>query len=152
DLEIVPASMAYRVVNVTADGNSGRSQRAASESSQGLARQQSEEILRSARKQADEVVQKANKQAEEITRQAQERAVEIQKQASQNVQKQIERNFADAVLSGIGEARPGYARATSKNVSVSVDRRLLTFNGKSYMQYTIQNNSGVDFAYTAVSL
>src|SRR5262249_6048533 len=113
DLEIVATGMAYRVVNVAADGNLTRSQNASSETSQSLAKQKSEEILRNVRKQADEILQKANKESQDVTRQARENAGQILKQASENGQKQIERAFAEAVLTGIGEARASYAHAVS---------------------------------------
>src|SRR5262249_56200721 len=102
--------------------------------------------------QVEGIVKKARRGAEGVSGKADAQAADILKQASQNVQKQMEQSFADALLAGVGEVTAGHVKAVSRSIRISIGRRLFTFNGKSYMQFSIQNNSAVDFTYTAVSV
>ena len=53
---------------------------------------------------------------------------------------------------GLREAKLSNTRAIAKKVVITLDQRMLIFDEKAYLRYTIQNTGDKDFAFTAVSL
>lgn len=158
DLEIVPPHSAYRIVNVsdaaserpgaehpsteTGGGNSGGA----------VAGQRSEDIIRNARQQAQRIIAQAEQRAADVYRQAAEHAAEEDRRSASRAAQEVEHRFVQALMPGIGESRTINVRAAANRVVISLDRRVLKFGDKSYLRYTILNNSTDDFAYTAVAL
>jgi vacuolar-type H+-ATPase subunit H len=163
DLEIVPPHSAYRIVNVIdapterSAGEHPSSEHPATESGGGNsggagAGQRSDEIIRNARQQAQRIIAQAEQRAADVYRQATEHAAEEDRQAAGRADQEVQRRFVQALMPGIGESRTINARAAANKVVISLDRRVLKFGDKSYLRYTILNNSASDFAYTAVAL
>jgi hypothetical protein len=163
DLEIVPSNSAYRIVNVTdsqtdpssgehppAGGGSGGAS-APSTTAAGAA-EHYEETIRNARQQAQRIIAQAEQHAADVYRQATERAAEEDRRAAGRGEQEVQRRFVQALIPGIGESRTINARAAANKVVISLDRRVLKFGDKSYLRYTILNNSSTDFAYTSVAL
>jgi vacuolar-type H+-ATPase subunit H len=163
DLEIVSPRSAYRIVNVI-DGAPDRSagehpsaEHLSTETGGGNAAgagagQRSDEIIRNARQQAQRIIAQADQRAADVYRQAAEHAAEEDRQAATRAEQEVEHRFVQALMQGIGESRTINARAAANKVVISLDRRVLKFGDKSYLRYTILNNSAADFAYAAVAL
>jgi hypothetical protein len=60
--------------------------------------------------------------------------------------------FVRALMLGLKEVRVSNPRIVARRVTVVIDPRVLTFNDKSYLRYTIQNNGDADFAFNSISL
>lgn len=159
DLTVVPMAEAHRVVTVNgAAGNApgrsahGNGQAEDSGNSATRAKQQADELIRGARQQADRIVKQAEQRAGEIDRQALDRAAEAERQSAQRAEKEIERRFLRAVMMGLREIKIGKTRVTYKQVTIALDQTLLTFDEKSYLRYTIQNNGRAEFRYNNIEL
>ena len=152
DLTIVPTAQAHRMVNVTdlapAAEPRGREpekpapdfERLKAEAEQ-QARQKASEILRGAQQQADRKIAEADA-----------KLAEAERLASQRADQEIERRFMQALMLGVREAKVSNTRAISKKVVITLDPRILTFDDKAYLRYTIQNTGDRDFTFTAMSL
>jgi archaellum component FlaG (FlaF/FlaG flagellin family) len=160
DLTIVPTAQAHRMVNVTdlvappsssppASPTEPRPdpekpapdfERLKAEAEQ-QARQKASEILRSAQQQADRKIAEADAKIAEAERLAPQRA-----------DQEIERRFMQALMLGLREAKVSNTRAIAKKVVITIDQRMLMFDDKAYLRYTMQNTGDQDFAFTAVSL
>jgi len=163
DLEIVAAGSANKIVNVTdtapdgsgtdrAPAGTGSDHSGAAGAAGSEPGRHSEEIIRNTRQQAQRIIEQAEQHATDIYRQAAERAADEDKQAAARAQQEVERRFVQTLMAGIGEARTINARAAANRVIIALDHRVLKFGDRSYLRYTIQNNSPADFAYSAVSL
>jgi hypothetical protein len=53
---------------------------------------------------------------------------------------------------GMREMKVANTRAATKRIVLLLDPRVLVFDDKAYLRYTIQNTSDKDFAFTAMSL
>jgi len=161
DLTIVPTAQAHRMVNVTDQVSSAPSssppassteprpdpekptadfERLKAEAEQ-QARQKAAEILRSAQQQADRKIAEADAKIAEAERLAPQRA-----------DQEIERRFMQALMLGLREAKVSNTRAIAKKVVITIDQRMLMFDDKAYLRYTMQNTGDQDFAFTAMSL
>lgn len=160
DLTIVATAQAHRMVNVTdlpATVNSSPApvaerrppgperpppdfERLKAEAEQ-QARQKAAEILRGAQQQADRKIAEADAKLAEAERLAPQRA-----------DQEIERRFMQALMLGLREAKVSNTRAIAKKVVITIDQRMLMFDDKAYLRYTIQNTGDKDFAFTAMSL
>ena len=154
DLQIVPASVAYRVVNVTYKNEppepSSDGDRTAAPS--GGSSAAAEEAIRAARKEADRLIAQAEQEAAAINRDALDRSAQADRTIPEKSDEEISRRFAAAVLAGLPESKAGAVHASVDHVLVAVDKRVLKFGNKYYVHFTIQNNSGEDFAYSEISL
>jgi len=159
DLTIVATAQAHRMVNVTdlaaATGPSAPAadprgldpekptadfERLKAEAEQ-QARQKAAEILRGAQQQADRKIAEADAKLAEAERLAPQRA-----------DQEIERRFMQALMLGLRETKVSNTRAIAKKVVITLDERMLLFDDKAYLRYTIQNTGDKDFAFTAMSL
>ena len=160
DLIIGPVPEAYRVVNVaappTAAPTGTASRRGQQPGDQGddvlnRARQQAAEIEKNANQQAGRIVAEAEQKASDLKRQAAEKAAETERLARQRAD-EIETRFVYALMDGSREIKVNHPHVVAKNVVVTLDRRVIVFDGKSYLRYMIQNNGTEDFAFNAISL
>jgi Conjugal transfer protein len=150
DLTIVPTTQAHRLINITDLAPDQRSsepeksspdfERLKAEAEQ-QARQKAGEILRSAQQQADRKIAEADA-----------RIAETERLAPQRADQEIERRFIQALMLGLRETKVSTIRATAKKIVITLDPRMLVFDEKAYLRYTIQNTGDKDFAFTAVSL
>jgi hypothetical protein len=158
DLSIVAAPQAHRMVNITdiagaanpgtpGDTTSGAGserppdfERLKAEAEQ-QARQKAAEILRGAQQQADRKIAEADA-----------KLAEAERLAPQRVDQEIEKRFVQALMLGMREAKVSNTRAVAKKVIITLDQRVLMFNDRAYLRYTIQNTGDLDFAFTALSL
>jgi archaellum component FlaG (FlaF/FlaG flagellin family) len=103
-----------------------------------------------------EAEQQARQKAAEILRTAQQQAdrkiAEAERMAQLRADQEIERRFMQAMMLGLREAKVSNTRAIAKKVVITLDQRMLLFDDKAYLRYTIQNTGDKDFAFTAVSL
>jgi hypothetical protein len=157
DLSIVAAAQAHRMVNITDVAAATNSNPTAGESggpekpspdferlkaeAEQQARQKAAEILRNAQQQADRKIAEADAKYAEAERLAPER-----------VNQEIERRFVQALMLGLREAKVSNTRAVAKKVIITLDQRVLMFDDRAYLRYTIQNTGDLDFAFTALSL
>jgi vacuolar-type H+-ATPase subunit H len=160
DLQIVPLDQAHRVVNVAADASGTRSAGAqsAADSSEdakktvATAQQQADETVRNARQQADAIMTQANKQASEIYSKALQRAEVLDHQSADRAQQEVEQRFVRAMIQGVREIKSVDSRVVAKKVSLTLDPRVLTFDDKSYLRYTIRNDGDKEFSFNGLSL
>ncbi|HKP84694.1 MAG TPA: hypothetical protein VJZ26_01280 [Blastocatellia bacterium] len=171
DLKIVPPEQAHRVVNVTdaaqtVQANSPEEKHGSSPASnpdpaadppkpapcpdadrikadaEQLGRQKADEIIRNARQQADRITGEAEAKLNEANRQVTDRAAH-----------ESDRRFMQALMLGLREFKINNPRATTKKkVILMLDPRILEFDDKAYLRYTIQNAGSEDFVFSGVSL
>jgi hypothetical protein len=144
DLEIVTAGQAHRVVNVVSS--------APSVPARGPGNAPGKTELDRARNQADEILREARRQAGQIIAEAEARVSDLDKLTSQRAERESERRFAQALMLGLRETRINNPRVAARRVIVALDSRVLTFNDKSYLRYTIQNGSEGDFSFSSIAL
>jgi hypothetical protein len=148
DLTIGPLSEAHRVVNVSvaavspSPGNLRQGERPAGQPDDATirARQQAAEIEKNANKAAERIIAEAEQKAAETERAAQERADET------------ERRFVYAIIDGWRDIKINHPRVASKTVVVILDPKVVIFDHKSYLRYTIQNNGPEEFEFNTISL
>lgn len=158
DLVIVSTPQgAHRMVNVTdlapavspsaTDQRSSEPEKSApdferlkAEAEQG-ARQKAAEILRGAQQQADRKIAEADAKLAEAERLAPQRA-----------DQEIEHRFMQALMLGLREIKVNNTHATAKKAVITLDPRVLLFDDKAYLRYTIQNAGDKDFTFTSMSL
>src|SRR5262245_31898323 len=152
DLQIVAPEQAHRVVNV-AEGSSLRTVAAPSPTVDTPdARHQADETLRKAQQQADQLVAKANQQASEIYSKALQRAEELDRHSAERAQQEVEHRFVRAMIQGVREFKTADTRVSAKGLSLVLDPRLMTFDDKSYLRYTIKNSGDKEVGFSALSL
>jgi hypothetical protein len=135
DLLIVPFAQANRVIHVK--DPAPRRQPVAEDP----APQKSEEIINDARQKAGRIIAEAEQRAGDIDRKAYDRA-----------RLEAKQRFTRALIMGLREAKISAPRALAKGCSITVDPRVLTFDGVSYLRFTLQNSGTTDFAFTAIVL
>jgi len=145
DLEIVPAAQALRVVNINSPRAAEREEQSAPDSRRAETDQQ-------AQQKADEILRKARLDAAKIVSEAEEQAAAVNRQAAERTQTEIERRFTNALMLGVREAKINNPRVMAKKVSITLDPRVLTFDEKAYLRYTIQNGGDSDFEFGGVSI
>jgi vacuolar-type H+-ATPase subunit H len=149
DLQIVPLDQAHRVVNVAGDASVTRTAGAqpAADPSEDAKR-----ILATAQQQADAIMTQANKQASEIYSKALQRAEVLDHQSADRAQQEVEQRFVRAMIQGVREIKSVDSRVVAKKVSLTLDPRVLTFDDKSYLRYTIRNDGDKEFSFNGLSL
>lgn len=160
DLLVVPLDQAHRVVNVAADASvpgtvGAQPGGAPSEGAKKIlanAQQQGDETVRNARQQADAIMTQANKQASEIYSKALQRAEVLDHQSADRAQQGVEQRFVRAMIQGVREIKSVDSRVVAKKVSLTLDPRVLTFDDKSYLRYTIRNDGDKEFSFNGLSL
>jgi len=160
DLLVVSLEQAHRVVNVAGDSSVaapiGPSTAAdcsdAAKKALAAAQHQADDAIRNARQQADAVTTQANKQASEIYGKALQRAEALDHQSAERAQQEVEQRFVRAMIQGVREIKSVDSRVVVKKVSLTVDPRVLTFDDKSYLRYTIRNDGERQVIFNGISL
>lgn len=160
DLLVVPLEQAHRVVNVLPAASSPAASTSSSTNESGeaanktleAAQHQADETIRNARKQADAAISQANKQASEIYGKALQRAEALDRDAAERARQEVEQRFVRAIIQGVREIRSVDSRVVAKKVSVTLDPRVLTFDDKSYLRYTIKNDGEAEVSFSGISL
>jgi len=162
DLEVVPTTQAYRIVSITnapagsaAQGQASSGADQTSEAAQkivSIAQQQADEMLRNARQQADQALAQANQRASEVYAQALKRTEELDRQAAERAQQQVEDRFVRAMIQGVRDIKTNESHTVARKILISLDSRVLTFDEKSYMRYTIKNTGDKEFSFSTISL
>jgi len=162
DLSITTFDKAFRVVNV--DAAEPAPQPAASatptEPATSVANpaltdppRDKDEAIKEAKTQAEEILRSARQQASRIVAEGQQTVDEMQRQALVDAPQQIEKRFVTALLGGLNTIKISNAHVvTQKKVSLRLDKEMYTFEGRTYMRYTIQNSGGEDFVYSQLRL
>lgn len=158
DLQIVGLEQAHRVVNVS-DPPAGHIQTPTalepSEEAKRLitaAQQHANETLGAARQQADHLMAQANQQASEVYAKALQRSEELDRQSANRARQEIEDRFARAMIQGVKEIKSIDSHVVARKVSITLDPRLLTFDERSYLRYTIRNSGDKEFSFTGLAL
>ncbi len=165
DLLVVPFNQAHRVINVldpTFVATSSSANPAATNGNPTVAKEpciseadlekRKAEIEQAAQLKADDIIRKARESAMRITSEAETRAAEIERQSSSRGPQEVEHRFIQAMIGGVQRAEVKTLRAEVKKIVVMLDANMFTFDGKSYLRYTIQNASDKGFAFTAIAL
>jgi vacuolar-type H+-ATPase subunit H len=160
DLLVVSLEQAHRVVNVAGEVSAVRDVggRGAADSPEdakkalGSTQQQADETVRNARQQADRIVAEANQKASEIYGKALQRAEVLDRDSADRVKEAVEQRFVRAMIQGVREIKSADSRVVAKKVSLTLDPRVLTFDEKSYLRYTIRNDGDREFSFNSLSL
>jgi type IV secretory pathway VirB9-like protein len=155
DLTIVSASEAHRVVNVgTPPGQQQPKNEKPADSSPEIiarAREQADEILKDARRQSQQMISDAEQQASTINRQAMDKAASVERLAMQHAE-EIGKKFVYAMMNGLQETKVDNQRVSTKNIVITLNPKVITFDGKSYLSFSILNSGAKEFAFAAISL
>jgi hypothetical protein len=104
-----------------------------------------------ARIRGDEIIRNARQQADRMTGEAEAKLLEADRQIQERADRETHRRFVQALMLGLKEVKLNNSKAvTKKRISMSLDPRLLVFNEKGYIRYTIQNTGEEEFRYSAI--
>ena len=146
DLEVVQVSQAYRIVNITNAPTASAALPQQADASAETA------MLRNARQQSDQILAQANQRASEVYAQALKRTEELDRQATARAQQEVEDRFVRAMIQGVRDIKTNESHAAARKITITLDSRVLTFDDKSYLRYTIKNNGDKEFYFNAISL
>jgi len=158
DLLVVSLEQAHRVVNVSPSAPAPQPQPQTTNNSSdeskivSNAQQQADETLRNARQQADRILKDANQQSSELYAKALQRVEALDRQSGTRVQEEIEQRFVRAVIQGVREIKSADSHVVAKKITLTLDPRVLTFDDKSYLRYTIKNDGDRQFSFSGISL
>lgn len=160
DLSVVAAGQAHRMVNVTeATGNKPSGTAPASDGHGAEPDKPAPDFERlkaeaeqQARARAAEIIRNAQQQADRKIAEAEARVMEADHQASLKAGQEVDRRFMQALLLGLREVKVSNTRASNKKMVLMLDPRVLLFDDKAYLRYTIQNAGDKDFVFTAISV
>jgi len=156
DLQIVPLEQAHRVVNVSDSGTHPAAGGAdATEEARKIisaAEQRANETINNARQQADRLTVQANQQASDLYAKALQRAYEVDRQSANRARQEMEDRFVRAMIQGVREVKSVDSFVVARKVSLALDPRMLSFDDKSYLRYTIKNSGDKDFAFNGLAL
>jgi hypothetical protein len=161
DLTIVTTAQAHRMVNVTdlapasttaSPAPGGESRPADPEKASPDFERLKADAEQQARQKAAEIIRGAQQQADRKIAEANAKLAEAERLAPQRADQEIERRFMQALMLGLRESKVSNTRAAAKKVIITVDQRILIFDEKAYLRYTIQNTGDKDFAFSALSL
>lgn len=110
------------------------------------------EAEQQARQKAAEILRSAQQQADRKIAEAEAKVTEAERLAPQRASQEIERRFMQALMLGLREMKVVSTRVIAKKAAITVDPRVLIFDDKAYLRYTIQNSGEHDFAFTSMSL
>ena len=158
DLQIVGLEQAHRVVNVadaatrslsTTDGPDATEE---AKKILAAADQRANETINNARQQADQLRAQANQQASDLYAKALQRAEEVDRQSANRARQEMEDRFVRAMIQGVKEVKSVDSYVVARKVSLALDPRMLSFDDKSYLRYTIKNSGDKDFAFSGLAL
>jgi hypothetical protein len=153
DLSIVEFDKAYRVVNIENEESPPRPAAGAGEQATPDPAKDKDDPMTQARAQADEILRSARQQASRMVAEAQQSVDELQRQAITDAPQQVQRRFIAALLGGMNVTRINNAHVvTQKKVALRLDKEIYTFEGRTYMRYTIQNSGSENFVYSGLRL
>jgi hypothetical protein len=160
DLTIVTTAQAHRMVNVTdvppssspAPAPGADSRPADPEKPSADFERLKADAEQQARQKASEIIRSAQQQADRKTAEADAKIAENERLSSQRADQEIERRFMQALMLGLRESKVSNTRVTTKRVIITLDPRMLIFDEKAYLRYTIQNTGDKDFTFTALSV
>lgn len=156
DLTIVSTPQgAHRMVNVTdpAAPVSTDQHSAGSEKPTGDLERLKGEAEQQARQKAAEILRTAQQQADRKTAEADAKLAEAERLAPQRATQEIERRFSQAVMLGLREMKVSSTHVvTAKKAVINLDPRVLIFDDRAYLRYTIQNTGDKDFTFRSLSL
>jgi len=174
DLFIVPQAQAHRVVNVMdtpppAQAGTGTSEKSSptpttatdppttTDPPKTAPCPDAERIKADAEQQGrvkyDEIIRSARQQADRITGEAEAKLNEANRHVAERTGQEVDHRFMQALLLGLRETKITNTRAsTKKKIIVTLDQRVLIFDEKAYLRYTIQNAGTEDFEFTTLTL
>jgi vacuolar-type H+-ATPase subunit H len=176
DLNIVPPAQAHRVVNVTdaapptqpaappavlpttsSTANSTPANNGSSEPPKPAPCPDADRIRADAEEQgrhkADEIIRNARQQADRITGEAEAKLGEANRQSAERLGQESDRRFLQALMLGLREVKITNPKVTTKKkIIVTLDPRVMLFDDKAYIRYTIQNAGNEDFSFTSLTL
>lgn len=161
DLKIVSVAEANRMVNVTDPAPATNASPTAPVADQRNAEPEKPavdferlkaEAEQQARQRAAEILRNAQQQADRKTAEADAKLAEAERTASQRADQEISRRFIQALMLGLREVKVSNTRVIAKKVIITLDPRVLLFDERAYLRYTMQNTGDKDFAFTAMSL
>jgi hypothetical protein len=76
----------------------------------------------------------------------------LDQQTVSRVQEEIEQRFVRAVIQGVREIKSADSHVVTKKITLTLDPRVLTFDDKSYLRYTIKNDGDKQFSFSGLSL
>lgn len=152
-LTVVSIEQAHIVVNVTlpqpsTDAASGSE---SPPSSADLAKLRAD-IEQQARQEADEILRNARQQANRVTAEAQARVQELEQQALVRSAQAAEDRFVKELMFGLREIKISNPRTVVSKKVIALDPRILAFDEKNYLRYTITNNDTAEFLFGSISL
>jgi hypothetical protein len=158
DLSIVPTPQAaHRLVNVT-DPASPTAPSTTDQPAPDPAKATADferlkaEAEQQARQKASEILRSAQQQADRKTAEADAKLAEAERLAPQRASQEIERRFTQAVMLGLREMKVNSTHVVAKKAIITLDPRVLLFDERAYLRYTIQNTGDKDFVFTSMSL
>lgn len=111
------------------------------------------EAEQAARVKADDIIRNARQQADRVNGEAEAKLAEANRRSSDVASQESDRRFMQALMLGLRETKINNPRVTTKKkIIVVLDPRILVFDEKAYLRYTIQNASELDFNFTGVTL
>jgi len=158
DLQIVPLEQAHRVVNVADSGSHPQSVPGGTDATDearkilAAAEQRATETINNARQQADRLTTQAKQQASDLYAKALQRAEEVDRQSANRARQEMEDRFVRAMIQGVREVKSVDSFVVARKVSLALDPRMLSFDDKSYLRYTIKNSGDKDFAFNGLAL
>jgi hypothetical protein len=159
DLLIVPTAEAFRMVTVVsaqaaAQQSPSAEQHNADASAKALeaAQKQAEDIINNARQQSGQIVAQAEKRATDSDRQALQRSADLDRKAAERTEQEIQRRFIRALIQGVRDVKVNDSHVAPKRIDISLDPRMLIFDEKAYLRYTIKNNSDKEFTFSSISV
>src|SRR5262249_37345570 len=161
DLKIVPADQAHRVVNVIdatprttppdpgpGGGGDPRSSEPDKPKPQPDFERLKAQAEEQARQKAGEIIHNAQQQADRKVAEAEATL----RDAVAGGDRETEARFVKAMMLGIREQRIEKPKTAARKATLSLDPRVLTFDDKCYIRYTIQNSASEDFSFGSIAL
>lgn len=152
-LTVVSIEQAHIVVNVmlpqsSTDAASGSE---SPPSSADMAKLRAD-IEQQARQEADEILRNARQQANRVTAESQARIQELEQQALVRSAQAAEDRFVKELMFGLREIKISNPRTVAGKKVIALDPRVLAFDEKNYLRYTITNNDATEFSFGSISL
>ncbi len=150
-ITVVSVEQAHIVVNVTAPSSDAASGSESPPSSADAAKIRAD-IEQQARQEADEILRNARQQANRITAESQARIQELEQEALVRSAQAAEDRFVKELMFGLRESKINNPRTNVGKKVIALDSRLLAFDEKNYLRYTITNNDATEFSFGSISL
>jgi hypothetical protein len=76
----------------------------------------------------------------------------MDRQSLARVEQEIQHRFMRAMIQGVREVKVNDSHVAPKKIDITLDPRMLIFDEKAYLRYTIQNNAEKEFTFSSISL